>query len=513
MPTYTNPGVYVTESPLTSLVPSTGGVAAAAFWGTAARGPVTATAVSDWTTYKTLYGDLENQYDLGYAVYHFFANGGRTAYVTRVTASADVPAQTASPVDWYPLATGASGALTDLMTVTAASPGTWGNALSVQTLAGSVLASANNFPTFDLVVLLGGVEVERWADVSPDPTDNRYVESVVNNYSNFIRVSNVNPTNAPYHADAVYATAVTTVLASGTSGSVIDSDYTTAFDSIDLIPGNLILNAVGQTGATVAGALVTKASTRGDSFVILDPDVNDVTFTDIQTSIAAYSGLGNSSYAASYAPALLMVDPAKSGVGAVRATYPGGALAGLYVRTEVERSVAKAPAGYAADIRGALAPTVKLTTAQVGTLYNSQTPVNTFKTVAGAGVTVDGARTLQKSNPDRFINVRRTLNYLKYSLKEISQFAVFEANDPRLWTEVNSKIAGFLSEFWRSGGLKGDRSNEAFFVVCDSSNNTTASIDQGQLKIDVGVSLQYPAEFVLINISQWSGGSNAVDSL
>lgn len=511
--TYTNPGVYVTESPLTSLVPSTGGVAAAAFWGTAARGPVTATPVSDWTTYKSLFGDLENQFDLGYAVYHFFANGGRTAYVTRVVAAAAVPAQTASPVPWFPLATGMAGVEQQLMTVTAASPGTWGNALSVRTLAGSSLATATSFPTFDLVVRLNGVEVERWTDVSPSRTSNRYVESVVNTYSNFIRVSNVNPSNHPFHVDAVYNTAATTALVGGTSGTVTDADYTTAFSSIDLIPGNLILNAVGQTGATVAGALVTKASTRGDSFVILDPDVNDVTFADIQTSIASYSGFGGSSYAASYAPALLMVDPAKSGVGAVRATYPGGALAGLYVRTDVERSVAKAPAGYAADIRGALAPTVKLTTNQVGLLYNSQTPVNTFKTVAGAGVTVDGARTLQKANPDRFINVRRTLNYLKFSLSELTAFAVFEANDPRLWTEVNVKIAGFLSEFWRSGGLKGARSNEAFFVVCDASNNTTATIDQGQLRVDVGVSLQYPAEFVLINISQWTGGSNAVDSL
>lgn len=513
MTAYTNPGVYVTESPLSSLVPSTGGVSSAAFWGRAARGPVTATAVSDWTTYKSLFGDLENQYDLGYAVYHYFANGGRTAYVTRVVAAADVKAQTADAVEWYPLATGALGVAQDLMTVTAASPGTWGNDLDVQTKAGSTLASSTNFPTFDLVVLYKNVEVERWTDVSPDETANRYVESVVNTYSNFIRVSNVNPGNHPYHADAVYATSVTTALAGGTSGTVADGDYTSAFGSIDLVEGNLILNAVGQTGATVAGALVTKASTRGDSFVILDPDVNDTSFSDIQTSVAAYSGLGSSSYAATYAPALLMVDPAKSGVGAVRATYPGGALAGLYVRTDVERSVAKAPAGYAADIRGALAPTVKLTTTQVGTLYNSQTPVNTFKTVAGAGVTVDGARTLQKANPDRFINVRRTLNYLKYSLKELTQFAVFEANDPRLWTEVNVKVAGFLSEFWRSGGLKGERANEAFFVVCDASNNTTASIDQGQLKVDVGVSLQYPAEFVLINISQWSGGSNAVDTL
>lgn len=513
MPTYSNPGVYVTESPLTSLVTSSGGAAAASFWGTASRGPLTATPVSDWSTYKTIYGDLNNSFDLGYAVYHYFANGGRTAYITRVAAAADVAAQTATPVQWYPGATGNAGTLVNLMTVTASSPGTWGNTLTVQTLSGSSNGSATAYPTFDFVVLLNGVEVERWLDVSPSLSSNRYVESVVNNYSRFVRVSNVNAANSPFAVGAVYNVGATVALTAGTTGAVADSDFTAAFSSIDIIQGNLIFNAVGRTSSTVATALVAKASTRGDSFVILDPSLSDTTFANIQTTASNYSAVGTSSYAAAYAPALLMVDPSKSGVGAIRATYPGGAVAGLYVRTEVERSVSKAPAGYAADIRGAIAPIVKLTTTQTGTLYNSANPINTFKSVAGAGITVDGARTLSKVNPDRFISVRRTLNYLKYNLKELTQFAVFEANDPRLWTEVNVKVSGFLSEFWRTGGLKGSRSAEAFFVLCNSTNNTVSSIDQGELRVDVGVALQYPAEFVVINISQWSGGSNATDSI
>ena len=35
----------------------------------------------------------------------------------------------------------------------------------------------------------------------------------------------------------------------------------------------------------------------------------------------------------------------------------------------------------------------------------------------------------------------------------------------------------------------------------------------GEIHVEVGLALQYPAEFVIINVSQWTGGSNAVDTL
>ena len=45
-----------------------------------------------------------------------------------------------------------------------------------------------------------------------------------------------------------------------------------------------------------------------------------------------------------------------------------------------------------------------------------------------------------------------------------------------------------------------------------STNNTAATIDQGIVNVTVGVALSYPAEFIVINLSQWTGGSNAVES-
>jgi phage tail sheath protein FI len=510
---YNVPGVYVTESPLTALTVTNGGVAAAAFFGTAARGPVTPTLVSDWASYTTLFGPIEDQYDLGYAVYHYFTNGGRSCYVTRVAATAAVAASAtaagAGGVEWTP----AAGSAVTLFDVTANSVGTWGNTVSVSTLAGSIPPSATRFGSFTVVVTMGGVEVERWVDCDLSPASSRFVVDVVNSYSSFVTASNVNPANdTPSATDAYLTSAVPLTL--GTDGTLADADYLSSFDTLDVVVGSLIINVPGIVATAVVSAAITKAASRNDSFVIVDPNKSDTTLAAVQATSANFASVADKGYAAVYAPALKMVDPAKSGPTAVRVTAPGGAIAGLYVRSEIRSTVAKAPAGYSADIRGAFAPAFNLTEAQVGGLYTDAVPTNSFKSVPGAGVTVNGARTLAKTTPDKFVPVRRTLNHIKYSLKGVTAFATFEPNDDRLWERLSQSVASFLGTFWRSGGLAGARSSEAFYVVCDHTNNTAGTISNGEVHVEVGVALSTPAEFIVINLSQWSGGaSSATDSI
>jgi len=591
MVTFNNgPGVYVSESALSSLAPATTSGTAAVFYGTAERGPQVATLITDWASYKSTYGDLKNEYDLGYAVYHYFANGGRSCYVVRVTAEAGVAAGTDSAgVAFYPrgflsadlTATSASVSLTDNVatvvtdaahgiivgdtvtvsglttnalnatdvvvtavptadsfsyaltaadvastadttgtaTVTAASrtyvafdvdaisKGVWGNDVTVSvTLDQRVSPTSTVHSTFNLSVTYEGVEVEKWVSLSIDPNDSRYIVNYVNNYSKYVRVSNVNPSAPSPTSSETFVTGGVT-LSSGTDGTVQTSDYQRDVDAIDTIRGNLILNAPGRTD--VVTDLITKAINRGDSFVIIDSAEGADTVNELQ----ATPWSSTSSYAAYYGPMLKMVDPAKSGVGAIRNTYPGGAIAGLYVRTENQRSVAKAPAGFNADIRGALGTVGVFSDSEIGTLYDGSPHLNVLKPVAGAGVIVNGARTLARSAPDKFIPVRRTLNYLKNSLKELTEFAVFEPNNEALWRRLNTVVAGFLAEFYREGGLRGTTPGESYYVVCNSTNNTAVSIDQGIVNIEVGVALQYPAEYIVINLSQWTGGSNAAESL
>jgi phage tail sheath protein FI len=207
-----------------------------------------------------------------------------------------------------------------------------------------------------------------------------------------------------------------------------------------------------------------------------------------------------------------MIDPTKTGPAAIRDTFPGGAVLGAYSRIDSTRGVAKAPAGYDVDIRNAVGLVTNYTTANTESLYSTY-GVNLFKSIPGGGIIINGARTMDKSTPGRYIPIRRSLNYLKQSLTDATQFAIFEPNDERLWTRITMTVSSLLSEFWRSGGLKGTNANEAFYVTCDSTNNTVTTINNGEVRIEVGVALQYPAEFIIINLSQWTGGSNAVSNL
>lgn len=497
MAQYTSPGVYVSESAFTTSTVTGPATTAAAFLGTALRGPTTPVAIESWGAYKALFGDISSAYDLGYAIYHFFANGGRTAYVTRVVgAGASNAAATASTSNW---------------SVKAANPGTWGNDLTVVVDTSTITAGTT--PAITLTVKYKGTEVERWSEVSLNPDSNRFINNVVNNYSKYVTTYGV--TN---YAGASYTVAAQTLtLTGGGNGAALTDDtnagtqsaWATAVDSYDTIQGQLLFNLVGKSNPTIIVDAINYVEARGDSFLIVDPDPtlkSDV--IAIKQLVAQY---GSSSYAAVYYGMLSMSNPATGGTAALRETYPGGAIAGLYTRVDTERNVAKAPAGYSYELRNTFGVVTTYTEAQVGNLYTDN--INTLKAVPGAGVVVNGARTLKKTDITKFIPTRRSLNFIKANVDQISQFAVFEPNGERLWSDLSARISNFLANFWSNGGLRGNSAAEAYYIVCDTSNNTTASIEAGEVNIEVGVALQTPAEFIVINISQFAGGNQIQENL
>jgi phage tail sheath protein FI len=508
MPAYQNPGIYVTESPLTSNVTAAdNATSVAAFIGPAPRGPVEATLINSWAGYKALYGDISTSFEMGYSVYHYFANGGRDAYIVRALSGS--ASTSGASVSYFPTGGSTSGTL---FTARAVSPGIWGNTLSLVVSNGIVAGSTTQIPTFNLTVNISGVEVERWNEVSTDPTSNRYLDVVINNYSKYIDVTTT--TNAKSPTTGWTFNNNTFTLSSGTDGGAVDTAaYTTAINRLDLVENALVINApgVGGQSSAIVTALLNKAKDRGNSFVVIDPTPDSVAAT-INTIASSYTAATTSSYGAVYYPMLKMADPTKSGVGAVRDTYPGGAVVGAYIRSEVNRTVAKAPAGYGLTISNAFGLSTTFTPSETATMYDSF-GVNTFKSIPGGGVIINGTRTLDKTTPGKYIPIRRSLNYVKQTLKDVSAFAVFEPNDENLWNRLTLKCAAILSEFWREGGLKGANTQQAFYVICNATNNTAESVAQGIVNVEVGVALQYPAEYIVINVSQWTGGSNAVSSL
>lgn len=252
---------------------------------------------------------------------------------------------------------------------------------------------------------------------------------------------------------------------------------------------------------TVLNAAITWAES-GNGYVVLDtaPDLAPA------AAVSAAASYSVSSRAAVYYPHVFIKDVNGNSGAALRKIGPAGAMAGLFLATDRASGPWKTPAGLSTKVQGALALERSFTSAELDTLHTSSTPVNAIRQLPGAGVVVMGGRTLkQDSTANRFVAMRRSLIYINKSLSDLSQFALFESNTEELWARLTTTLGNFLNTYRNQGGLRGTTPAEAYYVKCDAENNSNASIAQGYVNIEVGVSLEYPAEYVVINLSQLTG--------
>lgn len=492
MTAYLRPGVFVEESlNLSTPVQSTTSQSIAAFIGYTDRGPTDPTLVTSWSQYVSLYGGWTTNAKMHTALLLFFSNGGSQAYVKRVpSTTADVSTRTLDD---------RAGTPADTLTINSANAGSWGNSVNVS-VSDSATAGA-----FDLTVYFGGIAatniVERYTDLTMTATDDRYAVTLVNSQSKYIRLVDegslaVGPSRLPVVSTNVY-------LISGSDGTGVPSDEVIASGctALDVVASSLVLNAPGINDATSVNLLTSYAENRGDVFVVIDPvsgtSANQITRADSYTA---------TSYGAVYYPEIVIKDPATTTQGITKSVSPGGAIVGLYLSTDASRGVFKAPAGLQTRVGGAVS-VKSLTNDELDALNSNSAAVNAIKFVPGSGIVVMGSRTLQGTYVDRYVPVRRTLIYLRKAMSDLSQFAIFEPNDERLWRSLTASLEGFLNNFWRQGGLRGGVPSQAFYVKCDAETNPQSAIDGGQVNIEVGVALQRPAEFVIIKIGQFDGGT------
>jgi phage tail sheath protein FI len=465
----------------------------AAFIGANARGPLTPTLVTSWSEYVNKYGSWGSNNTLAIAVFLFFSNGGNAAYIQRVV-KASYASATRTLQD-------RAGSPANTLVLTAVNPGTWGNSINV-----SIQTSLGAANYFDLVVYYGGTtsgdKVESFPNLSMTATDSRYALSIINSQSAYLVATDSG--SAATGATRNPAVVTNQALASGTDGTTpTTTDIANGVTGFDTILNSLILNAPGVTSNTAVNILIAYAAARGDVFVVIDPD-STKNVADTLTLAASYTA---SSYGAAYYPAITINDPTNTTPGTtIINANPGGAIVGKYAATDKSRGVFKAPAGLGVRIAGAVS-VPSLTNANLDDLNSAAAPVNAIRFIPGSGIVIMGARTLQPGYASMYVPVRRSLIYLEKALVELTQSAIFEPNDTVLYRSINATLNSFLTNFWSQGGLRGTAPEQAFFVLCDSTNNTLATIEAGQVNIQVGVALQRPAEFVIINIGQFDGGA------
>jgi phage tail sheath protein FI len=446
-------------------------------------------------------------YDMSYAVYNFFANGGRGAYIVRAYPS-DATVATLMVYD----GTGTTTA-DEVFRVDAQAPGTWASDAASASRVFVTVTSAGT-GRFNLTIDVGSstylAATETWTDLSMDPADPRYAVDIVNSptvgskYVALTRSVNIVGNAAP-------GVTTKTPLTGGSEG-VAAIDIPTAAQLLGQVDKSLVVNVPAAT-ATDVSSIVTWAESTGRHFVVADvpkPAANETDAQSVTAMVAYAAALPKSSAVAAYGPWYYAADPGST-AGAMRLTAPGGAVVAQMLRTDAARGVHKAPAGVATSLSGALQPYRLYTNAQQDTLATSA--INLIKPVPGSGVVIWGARTQAVGTSDRYVPVRRLLIALKASLTSLTRFAAFENNDEALRLTVEETVRRYLQTQFDLGALKGSTPEQAFVVRCDASNNTPQVEESGTLVIDVGVALKTPAEFILIRIGQQEAGASVTDSL
>jgi hypothetical protein len=497
MPVLTYPGVYIEEVP--SGVRTITGVATsiALFIGWAARGPTDrAVRLASFADFVRVYGSgdptgLDSRALLGYAVRHFYSNGGADAYVLRI---ADDDAVTAT------------SAIGDLA-ISASSPGGWSDAYQVR-----LTPRADDATRFRIDILhtpANGAIVESFENLSMASDDARFVAAVVNGRSNFITVDAPN-TNLPAGVQTVDLGA-TQAGADGTVLAPTDPDFLTALtglfgvgtptEAIDLF--NILCIPGLADGNTIEEMQARCAERR--AFLIVDGP-EDETVANMPAALTTLDITGtNATHSALYFPWVRAPDPLQQN--ALRAFPPCGFVAGIYARTDGTRGVWKAPAGSEASLNGASGLVITMSDRENGQL--NPRAINCLRTLPVFGTVVWGARTLHGDNDRgsewKYVPVRRLTLFIEESLYRGTQWVVFEPNDEPLWAQIRLNVGAFMQNLFRQGAFQGRSPREAYFVKCDSETTTQNDINLGIVNTHVGFAPLKPAEFVVIRIQQMAG--------
>lgn len=423
--------------------------------------------IKSWTEFIEKYAfGLDSPFDanmyLPYSVYGFFQNGGKELYVGRVAVSAQKSTGTAS---------------TSKITATALYEGVWANGITVEFTKNSAWSNSNL--VYDVKVTFNG---------------ETYTVTGVT-FSNVVGLLNADANISKFlvfsSGDGSTLTEETITLSGGSAGSTpTDADYISALNMIDSVSDVTMVAIPGQTSSAVNTGILSYCDAH-ELFPIIDMPVG-TTVEGAQThrkSLNAFTGV------LTY-PWGKVTDPITN---SLKSVPTAGHVMGVYARTIESRGVFKSPAGVDAQVRGF----VELVTVLTSSDLNLLNPIGVVCIVSrpNAGIVIWGARSLNSTDSTMKYITDGLLNLnIKKSLYQGTQFAVFEPNDEGLWSRLNTACTAFLESLRQQGALKGEY-YEAYYVTIDGSNNTPATIAEGQLNIEIGYAPVKPAEFVIIKLA------------
>jgi hypothetical protein len=574
--TLISPGVLTRENDLSQItqLPPTVGLALV---GPTVKGqPYIPTVVTSYSDYINRFGGsfvsggAAYEFLTSIAAYNYFQQGGESILVTRVVSGSYSPASASAPCSASALLTPGSSSFV-LETLN------WGTMVNN---SGSILSNGSLLSgslenvrwevsnvngsqgTFTLLIHRGDdntntpVILETYTNVSLDPNQPNYIESVVGNQSKtiqydadmggyYIRISGDYTNNSRYVR--VKSVRTTPNYFNNAGGVATDSDTGLNYSASLPQPGSgsiggAFTGASGNDIPFIGSSLFTNisATTQGlrsdgtvdmyvtasnilankdeyDYELLITPGLIKNQHTAVAdfvsnaeergdyfyiTDLVPYnSTIGtptnvavgmDTNYAGAYWPWVQVVSQETGKLVWVPAST---IMAGVYAFNDNVSAEWFAPAGLnRGGLGGVIQAERKLSPTNRDNLYAGK--VNPIATFPNVGVTAFGQKTLQQkaSALDR-INVRRLLIALKRYIGNVSKTLVFEQNTTITRNRFLSQVTPYLESVQQRQGLY------AFRVVMDDTNNTPDVIDRNQLVGQIYLQPTRTAEFILLDFN------------
>ena len=242
----------------------------------------------------------------------------------------------------------------------------------------------------------------------------------------------------------------------------------------------------------VQGAMIDQCEKLANRFAILDSPVLPDTI-----DLLKWRDRFDARYAALYYPRIEMINPEDPrGLSSILIP-PSGHIAGSYADFDLKEGIFRAPANK--FISGIVGVERIIDNEEYEIFYPKG--INCMKYVPGRGVKVWGARTLSSNPAWRYINIRRTFNVIRHAIKNGAGWAVFEPNTAGLRKRLIRHISAFLLDLWRKGYMMGNIPEDGFYVKCDNELNPPEDVDKGIIRMEVGISIARPAEFLVVKLT------------
>jgi hypothetical protein len=469
----------------------------AAFVGRCLKGPVhRPISVASFSEFSQIFGGLWQPSTLSYAVEQYFENGGREAYIVRVTNGARPPTLTLTAgseflklIARHPGSREFLRASVDYDGIGAGEPDRFNLVLQRVRSAGSELIE----------------EQEIFRRLSVLPESGRLVSDILLD-SRLARVLGPVPAQRPDRSVRNPGSPIVGYINSNADGDdggpLTDYDVigsaaeATGLFSLHLAMGfNLLcIPPLAREQDLGLSTLMIAARFCRDrhAMLVVDPP------SSWDSASHALAGLRQWPFrnenAVMYFPRVVALDRLR---GRHETFGSCGAAAGMIVRSDETWPVWAAAEGEDSILRPGLRPA--LAVSEPDRVRLAQAGVNTLTSVRSTQRTGSSPRTLAAGSSGasdwKYLSARRLSLFVTASVERGTRWMLYEPNSDAMWQRARAQVENFLDGLDQQGAFAGSTPEESYFVICDERVNPPRTIEEGKVKVLFGIAITRPSDF------------------